>query len=149
MCVYRRTLFASCNHSQWSPKPFRICEQQHAYIAGKSSGACTQAMGHPLATIKVEAKCPQCAGAHRGVDEKLREAKAVISETKKTLIGADERCKTILEDAGAGTAATEDEGDVDLPKEGVEAPGAKEPSGQMAAQFLKRRKESDSANLFM
>ncbi|KAI1859577.1 hypothetical protein JX265_006256 [Neoarthrinium moseri] len=122
MCIYKRLLFSACNHSQWSPTPLRICAVQQAFLASSPSpsalasaagdgaaedgqqtgrpGPCKHPRGHPLATVKVQGRCERCRGSREDVAAKLARARDLISESKQTLIGADERCRAILEDAG-------------------------------------------------
>lgn len=169
MCIYKRTLFAACNHSEWSPGPSRPCKTQQLFEAGETRTPCTQAKGHPLATLKVEGKCRSCRGSHEDLNAKLRRAKAIISEGKQKLIGTDERCRAILEDVGIEVSdedGEEDEEGIQGLREEMEVlagegegkgkekgtgkgKGEKDGRSDLAMEFLKKRKEENKAGLFM
>jgi hypothetical protein len=174
MCIHKRIVFDLCNHSQWSSTPLRECDVQKSFRAGLSVEQCNTARGHPLATVKVQGKCRKCQGRHEKVDDRLQRAKNLISQSKQTLIGADERCRAILEDAGIDVSddeavlkevekeieglerrEAESEGHVETGKETNENAKAKR-GGQVqeqgedpATEFLKKRKEEKNASLFM
>ncbi|KAK7923148.1 hypothetical protein PG985_007219 [Apiospora marii] len=116
MCYYKRATYSHCNHSQWSAQPTRECPVQRDYAAGRAREPCDTARGHPLATVKVEGRCAACRGVADHLDERLRRAKDIISVSKQTLIGADERCRAILEDVGIDVPLvfSDDEGDGDV-----------------------------------
>ncbi|KAK8048584.1 hypothetical protein PG994_010314 [Apiospora phragmitis] len=162
MCYYKRATFSGCNHTQWSAKPMRECQIQKDLVAGRSTVPCDTAQGHPLATIKIEAECAACRGQADKLDERLRRAKDIISVSKQTLIGADQRCRAILEDAGIEVPFSDDEGatphsspvsgthtattaasTVDGGSEG----GGKEDSS--AKEFLRKRSEQKDSRLCM
>ncbi|KAI0125798.1 hypothetical protein BJ170DRAFT_448176 [Xylariales sp. AK1849] len=178
MCIYKRIIFADCNHSQWSPQPLRECEAQKSFHAGQSPNPCKAPRGHPLASVKVEGKCVVCRGRHEKVDERLQRAKDLINESKKTLIGTDERCRAILEDAGIDVSDVDDEeGTAKATEHGyraskeeferIERMGSRSKEGRSkkgdgtgldkgieeaqdpAVEFLKKRRESKNAALFM
>ncbi|KAH6660610.1 hypothetical protein BKA67DRAFT_548596 [Truncatella angustata] len=151
MCIFKRTIFTVCYHSQWSSQPFRLCKHQESHNAGQTPEPCKQARGHPLATVKVQKKCPQCEGAHQTVDEKLQKAKDIITESKKTLVRADERCRALLGDAGIDASGAKDEDEVEMEglKEEIEALDDEWPRNYTAGEFLKNRKKAEKASLFM
>ncbi|KAK8114039.1 uncharacterized protein PG998_001470 [Apiospora kogelbergensis] len=109
MCYYKRATFSECNHSQWSPLPMRECQAQQDFRAGRNAEPCESARGHPLATLRVEGRCAACRGQADKMDERLRRVKDIISTSKQTLIGADERCRAILEDVGIDLPFSDDE----------------------------------------
>jgi hypothetical protein len=164
MCIYKRLIYDACNHAIWAPTPFRLCVTARSHQAGLAASPCSQPRCHPLATVKVEGKCGRCEGAHEAVDARLSRAKAIISESKRTLANAGERCRAILEDAGIDLPS-DAEGElatVEEKEEGRKASNTQIPAGagggengrkvrqdDQVAQFLKRRRESDKANLFM
>ncbi|KAK6842652.1 hypothetical protein PG987_003512 [Apiospora arundinis] len=119
MCYYKRATFSECNHFQWSPQPMRECQAQLDFRAGRSAEPCDTARGHPLATLKVEGRCAACRGQADKMDERLRRVKDIISTSKQTLIGADERCRAILEDVGIDVPFSDgddDENEVATPR---------------------------------
>lgn len=172
MCYYKRATYSQCNHSQWSAQPTRECPAQRDYAAGLAREPCDTARGHPLATVKVEGRCAACRGQTDHLDERLRRAKDIISISKQTLIGADERCRAILEDVGIDVPLvfSDDEGDGNMtPKsfspisttthttnktsaasspveEGIIRVGLEDSSAQ---EFLRKRREQKDSGLYM
>lgn len=174
MCYYKRATYSQCNHSQWSAQPTRECPAQRDYAAGRAREPCDTARSHPLATVKVEGRCAACRGQADQLDERLRRAKDIISVSKQTLIGADERCRAILEDVGIDVPLvfSDDEGGGDkatpqsfspvsataahtgdktaaaspVVEEGIIKVGLEDSS---AKEFLRKRREQKDSGLYM
>lgn len=155
MCIYKRLLYDGCKHTMWAPVPVRLCAGAREHAEGlEPAEPCPGPRGHPLATVRVGGVCGRCADT----DARLGRARALLSEGRRTLLRADERCRAILEDAGVDVPS-DAEGEVvpEEEEEEVEEQGGDE-SGEgaeqtqvetQAAEFLKRRKEGDKAGLFM
>ncbi|ETS87486.1 hypothetical protein PFICI_01314 [Pestalotiopsis fici W106-1] len=156
MCVYKRVLYELCNHSRYSAKVERKCDEQKAFDKGEGAEVCKKVSSHPLATLKVAGQCPRCDGSQKTVTQKLQKAKDMISQSKKTLASTDARCRAILEDVGidmsVSGSSSDDNDDVEKLKGEMNELDGKEGSGKdnaAAEEFLKKRKESDSAKLYM
>ncbi|KAK8090066.1 hypothetical protein PG997_005027 [Apiospora hydei] len=171
MCYYKRATYSQCNHSQWSAQPTRECQAQRDFVAGRPGAEpCDTARGHPLATVKVEGQCAACRGQTDKLDKRLRRAKDIISVSKQTLIGADERCRAILEDVGIDVPFSSDDEGVSLKSSPVSATsmhtidsamteatvstvedgGSKDgEDGSLAKEFLRKRKEQKDSKLYM
>ncbi|KAF7533375.1 hypothetical protein G7054_g7126 [Neopestalotiopsis clavispora] len=165
MCVNNRVLYETCNHSRWagptSEKTKWKCDKQKAFEKGEVTEPCKEKTSHPLATVKLPGLCRRCDGSQKTVGQKLQKAKDMISQSKKTLASTDARCRAILEDAGidmdslnngnisssSSSDEDDDSGDVEKLKEEMDELDAKDNAA--AEEFLKKRKESDSAKLYM
>ncbi|KAK7952434.1 uncharacterized protein PG986_008162 [Apiospora aurea] len=133
-------------------------------------GAVRHGARPPLATVKVEGQCAACRGQTDKLDERLRRAKDIISVSKQTLIGADERCRAILEDVGIDVPFSSDDEGVSLKSSPVSATsvhtiesamteasvstveggGRKDgEDGSLAKEFLRKRKEQKDSKLYM
>ncbi|KAK8042058.1 hypothetical protein PG993_006581 [Apiospora rasikravindrae] len=160
MCYYKRATYSDCNHSQWSAQPMRECQVQRDFVAGRCREPCDTARGHPLATVKVEGQCAACRGQTDRLSDRLRRAKDIISVSKQTLIGADERCRAILEDVGIDTPFSDDE---TSPKSSpvsatsmqtiettmTDTTASTVEDGSLAKEFLRKRKEQKDSKLYM
>ncbi|RYO75053.1 hypothetical protein DL766_000865 [Monosporascus sp. MC13-8B] len=87
MCNHSKTIFR-CNHVQLSEKPVRICPVQSDYISGVGSEPCDEVRSHPLITLRQPSECGYCAEKRSALDQRLREAKALIAGVKAVLKGS-------------------------------------------------------------
>lgn len=164
MCFYRRVVY-SCNHSAWSREPVYQCDAQKRYRAGESEEPCTLRRSHPLITMRVAMAC-RCQGKAEKLDERLRQAKEIIKETKMAL-GIDDN--DLHTDAGRNspyrpslsptptptpttsslTTITE-EGSMTHGESSENGGSAiKESLGDSATEFLQKRRDKDDKGMFM
>ncbi|KAH8675883.1 hypothetical protein BX600DRAFT_535341 [Xylariales sp. PMI_506] len=112
MCFYKRIIYDRCNHGLWSGSLARTCNQQDSFFSGDQTvDPCTEASSHPYKTLRLPGACPPCRRREAKTAHRMRRARHLISNSKRTLMGVDEqKCKDILEaTAGDVVSAGSDE----------------------------------------